>query len=104
VQPDEPEITNHKPVTDNSVILNAVNALLTSAGFNKDELNVALDAIKNAKDQSLVDKKQENVFWLDKTFIYPDIEDCFIYRRADSVSGRWYLRIYDEKNNKPVVR
>ena len=104
MQPNEPEITNHKPVTDNSVILNAVNALLTSAGFNKDELNVALDAIKNAKDQSLVDKKQENVFWLDKTFIYPDIEDCFIYRRADSVSGRWYLRIYDEKNNKPVVR
>ena len=104
MQPNEPEITNHKPVTDNSVILNAVNALLTSAGFNKDELNVALDAIKNAKDQSLVDKKQENVFWLDKTFIYPDINYCFIYKRATSVSGKWYLRIYDEKNNKPVVR
>ena len=44
----EPEITNHKPVTDNSVILNAVNALLSSAGFNKDELNIALDLIKNA--------------------------------------------------------
>ena len=66
VQPNEPEITNHKPVTDNSVILNTVNALLTSAGFNKDELNVALDVIKNAKEQSLVDKKQENVFWLVK--------------------------------------
>ena len=43
------EITNHKSVTDNDVILNAVDALLTSAGFNKDELNIALDAIKNAK-------------------------------------------------------
>ena len=64
MQPNEPEITNHKPVTDNSVILNAVNALLSSAGFNKDELNIALDAIKNAKEQSLVDKKQENTFWL----------------------------------------
>ena len=81
MQPNEPEITNHKPVTDNSVILNAVNALLSSAGFNKDELNIALDAIKNAKEQSLVDKKEENVFWLDKTFIYEDIDDCFIYRR-----------------------
>ena len=50
MQPNEPEITNHKPVTDNSVILNAVNALLSSAGFNKDELNIALDAIKNAKE------------------------------------------------------
>ena len=62
MQPNEPEITKHKQVTDNSVILNAVNALLSSAGFNKDELNIALDAIKNAKEESLVDKKQENTF------------------------------------------
>ena len=98
------EITNHKSVTDNDVILNAVDALLTSAGFNKDELNIALDAIKNAKAQSLVSKKQDNKFWLEKTLIYPDIDDCFIYKRATSVSGKWYLRIYDYKNNKPVVR
>ena len=45
MQPNEPEITDYKPVTDNSVILNAVNALLTSAGFNKDEL----DAVKKQK-------------------------------------------------------
>ena len=57
VQPNEPEITDYKQVTDNSVIFNAVDALLTSAGFNKDELNIALDAIKNAKEQSLVSKK-----------------------------------------------
>ena len=36
--------------------------------------------------------------------IYPDIDDCFIYKGATSVSGKWYLRIYDYKNNKPVVR
>ena len=41
---------------------------------------------------------------MDKTFIYPDIDDCFIYKRATSVSGKWYLRIYDYKNNKPVLR
>ncbi len=78
----EPEITNHNSVTDNDVILNAVDALLTSAGFNKDELNIALDAIKNAKAQSLVSKKQDNKFWLEKTLIYPDIDDGFIYKRA----------------------
>ena len=48
------------------MILNALDALLTSAGFNKDELNIALDAIKNAKAQSLVSKKQDNKFWLEK--------------------------------------
>ncbi len=100
----EAENTNHNQVTDNSVILEAVNALLSSAGFKKDEINIALDAVKNAKSQSLVSKKQVNKFWLEKTFIYPDIDECFIYRRADSVSGRWYLRIYDYKNNEPVVR
>ena len=44
MQPNEREITEYKQVTDNSVILNAVNALLSSAGFNKDELDVGLDA------------------------------------------------------------
>ena len=95
----EPEITNHKSITDNSVILSAVETLLSSAGFDINDLNVALDVLKNAKDQSLVDKKQDKVFWLDKTFIYEHIDDAFIYKRATSISGRWYLRIYDEKNN-----
>ncbi len=62
MQPNESEITNHKSVTDNSLILNSANALLTSSGFNKDELNVELDTIKNAKVFSLVNKKQENTF------------------------------------------
>ena len=82
MQSNEPEITDYKPVTDNSVIFNAVDALLTSAVFNKDELNIAIDAIKNAKSQSLVSKKQDNKFWLEKTLIYPDIDDGFIYKRA----------------------
>ena len=97
VQPNEPEITNSKTVTDNSVILNAVETLLSSAGYDTNQLNVALDVLKNAKDQSLVDKKQDKVFWLDKTFIYEHIDDAFIYKRATSISGRWYLRIYDEE-------
>ena len=65
----EAENTNHNQVTDNSVILEAVNALLSSAGFKKDEINIALDAVKNAKAQSLVSKKQDNKFWLEKILI-----------------------------------
>ena len=78
MQPNEAEIKNHNPVTENYLILNALNALLSSVGFNKDVLNIPLDAFKNAKEQSLVDKKQENTFWLDRTFIYPDINH-FLY-------------------------
>ena len=36
-----------------------------SAGYDTNQLNVALDVLKNAKEQSLVDKKEENVLWLD---------------------------------------
>ncbi len=35
----EPEITNHKSITDNSVILSAVETLLSSAGFDINDLN-----------------------------------------------------------------
>ena len=38
-----------------------------------------------------------------ETLVYED-NDAFIYRRATSKSGRWYLRIYDGISNKPVVR
>ena len=44
----EPEITNHKSITDNSVILSAVETLLSSASFYINDLNVAIDVLKNA--------------------------------------------------------
>ena len=48
MQPKEPMITNHKSVTNNYVILNGADMLLTSAGFNNNQLKNALDLIKNA--------------------------------------------------------
>ena len=49
---------NYKSITDNSVISSVVETLL-SAGFEINDLDVALDVLKNAKDHSLVDKKKE---------------------------------------------
>jgi FixJ family two-component response regulator len=69
VQPNEPEIKNFKIIADNSVIRNAVETLLSSAGYDTNQLNVALDLLKNAKEHSLVDKKEENVLWLDISLI-----------------------------------
>jgi len=82
----------------------ALEALITSAGFDAGDLQTALLAIQEAKEQ----KKQqveagENKFFLDKTLVYEDV-DAFIFRRADSKSGRYYFRIYDEKTKKPLVR
>ena len=97
------QITNPKPVTDNSAVLDAAKALLSAAGFASSDVDVALDAIKTAKKQSPKKENGEKVFWLDKTLAYED-NDAFIYRRATSKSGRWYLRIYDGISNKPVVK
>ena len=44
-QPNEPEIRYYKKVINNPVIFDALEALLIAADFNKDEINIALDAI-----------------------------------------------------------
>ena len=84
----EGKITNHNQVTDNSVILNAVELLVTSASFNKDELNIAFDAIKNARAQSLVSKKQYNTFWWIKHSSIQVLTTDLSAKRGTSVSGK----------------
>tara|TARA_Y100000592_G_scaffold33709_1_gene53481 strand:+ start:3286 stop:4803 length:1518 start_codon:yes stop_codon:yes gene_type:complete len=82
----------------------ALEQLITAAGFDAGDLQTALLAIQEAKNQK---KKQveagENKFFLDKTLVYEDV-DAFIFRRADSKSGRYYFRLYDENTKKPLVR
>ena len=82
----------------------ALEQLITSAGFDAGDLQTALLAIQEAKNQ----KQQQveagtNKFFLDKTLVYEDV-DAFIFRRADSKSGRYYFRLYDENTKKPLVR
>ena len=48
----EPEITNPKSITDNNVIFGAVHTLLSSACFDINDLNVALDVLKNASSRN----------------------------------------------------
>jgi integrase len=85
------------------VATTALNALLSAAGFDAGDLQIALEAIKAAKEQSPTKNEDEYRFYLDKTLVYED-RDAFIYRRATSKSGIWYLRIYDGRKSKPVVK
>ena len=62
MEPNEAEITNPKLATDNSVILNAIGMLSTSAGFNKDEFKIVLDVIKNAKELPFIVHICERLF------------------------------------------
>lgn len=86
------------------IATDVLNALLSAAGFEAEDLQVALEAIKTAKEQApRRQNDDEYKFYLDKTLIYED-RDAFIYRRATSKRGIWYLRLYDEKKSKPVVK
>ena len=85
--------------------VNALDLLLQSAGFDAGDLQTALEAIKQAKEHSNNEKKDNNElqYYLEKTLVYDD-QDAYIYRRATSKSGRWYLRIYDFKTGKPIIK
>lgn len=85
------------------VATDALNALLSAAGFDAGDLQIALEAIKAAKEQSTNEDENEYKFYLDKTLIYED-RDAFIYQRATSKRRIWYLRIYDGRKSKPVVK
>jgi integrase len=85
------------------VASDALNALLTAAGFDASDLQIALEAIKAAKEHSKKEDEGEYKFYLEKTLIYED-RDAFIYQRATSKRKIWYLRMYDDKKSKPVVK
>ena len=82
----------------------ALSTLITAAGFDAGDLQVALAAIQEAKNAKInTPVEGENKFFLDKMLVYEDV-DAFIFRRGDSKSGRYYFRIYDESTHKPLVR
>ena len=82
--------------------ISALKDVITQAGFSAEDLQVALGAIASAKELSLKQSDSEYRFFEDRTLIYED-HDAFMFKRSDR-SGRWYLRIYDEKKRKAVIR
>ena len=83
----------------------ALEDLISAAGFDAGDLQTALNAIQEAKThrKSADTSVENNKFFLEKTLVYEDV-DAFIFRRADSKSGRWYFRLYDESTKKPIVK
>ena len=82
----------------NDQLLEAAKQLLSAAGIDANAFDTAINAIQTAKDQSssIVNPQKKN--YLDKTFIYEDV-DTFIYKRGDT-KGIWYFRIWDTNKKK----
>ena len=83
----------------------AVRLLELLKGVDVDELETAIQAIREAKEQSPKKDVDEGgyKFYKEKQLVYED-RDAFIYQRPDRKSAIWYFRMYDYKRNRPVVK
>ena len=95
------------PLQDNSNI-NALVSLLEGKGLDAGDFIEVINALANIKrrDAEKQTKEEEktpeirNKIFVDKEFVIPTREDCFIYRDGRTKSGRYYVRIYDGKKKR----
>lgn len=65
----------------------------------KDAQSAAAEKVGEQKIKGITTKKN----YIDKELIYED-ESSFMYRRGDTKSQTWYLRVYDDQTKKPYVK
>jgi hypothetical protein len=92
--------------------INALSALLQGKGLDAGDFIDVINALANIKkrdaekqekeEQKEVEKK--NKIFVDKEFIIPTREDCFIYKDGRTKSGRYFVRIYDAKKKKAYIK
>jgi integrase len=88
--------------------INALASLLQSKGLDAGDFIDVINALANIKrrDQQRIDQEEagssqpEKKIFRDKEFIFDTREDVFIYRDGRTKSGRYYIRIYDDKTKK----
>lgn len=95
------------PLEDNSNI-NALVSLLEGKGLDAGDFIEVINALANIKRRDAEKQSKEaqettekrNKIFVDKEFVIPTREDCFIYRDGRTKSGRYFVRIYDGKKKK----
>ena len=80
----------------------ALALLLDKAGLDPDDLAPALLAFAAAKQQPRHHQRKAGAS-TKKELIYDD-ENSFIYKRGDTKSGKYYLRIYDSISKRPFIK
>ena len=92
--------------------INALASLLEDKGLDAgdfiDVINALgnikkRDAEKQGKEEQKAAEKRNKIF-VDKEFIIPTREDCFIYRDGRTKSGRYFVRIYDTKTKRALIK
>jgi len=93
---------------DDEKNIDVLSALLQSKGLDASDFIDVINALSNIKkrEQDKIEKEEEeevekeNKIFKNKEFLYETRQDVFIYQDGRTKSGRWYIRIYDDKTKK----
>ena len=88
--------------------IDALSALLELKGLDASDFIDVINALSNIKkrEQTKIEKEEEaekpkeNKIYQNKRFLYETRQDVFIYQDGRTKSGKWYIRIYDDKTKK----
>ena len=105
--PELEKISKLTPPEDTRSI-DAIASLLGDKGLDASDFIDVINALakikqRDAAKQEKDEKKQKTTHYLDKEFVFETRRDIFIYRSGATKSGRYYVRIYDEKTKRPYV-
>ena len=88
---------------------NSLASLLEATGIEAGDLAEIINALRKIRRK---DRQQDNAesddsnkkHYLDKEYVFETRKDVFIYRSGATKSGRYYIRIYDDKTKKDFVQ
>jgi len=89
--------------------IEALASLLELKGLDASDFIDVINALgkikqRDAAKQAQEEERQKTKHYLGKEFVYDTRKDVFIYRSGATKSGRYYIRIYDEKTKKDFVQ
>lgn len=77
--------------------------LAAAAGISSQDLQTAISAAADARRQQEASKDRAKSVYQDRELVYDD-ESAFIFRRGNTKSRTYYLRIYDTQSRRPFVK
>lgn len=95
--------------SDEHQTVSALSSLLELKGLDASDFIDVVNALSKIKHRDKASKEQEQEknlkkHYKDKEFIFDTRKDVFIYRSGATKSGRYYVRIYDEKTKRDFVQ
>ena len=77
--------------------------LAAAAGISSQDLQTTISAAADARRQQEASKDRAKSVYQDRELVYDD-ESAFIFRRGNTKSRTYYLRIYDTQSRRPFVK